>query len=89
MVARGTKSGTLYMLHVNFVKDHEIFIAKQPSLSLRHCQLGHMFVCGMKCLSHLDYVLGFNFTEMSVCKHCLYGRQIVLSHKGSTSQKSE
>ena len=60
VVARGTKSGTLYMLHVNFVKDHVICVAEQPSLSLWHCWLGNMSIFGMKCLSCLGYVVGFN-----------------------------
>ena len=46
-----------------------------------------MFVTRMKHLSCLGYVPGFTFSDMSVCKHCLYGRQIVLSHKSSSSCK--
>ena len=89
VVARGSKFGTLYMLHVDSMKDHVICVAKQLSLCLWHFQLKHMSISRMKCLSCLGYVLGFNFSDMSVCKNCLYGRQIILSHKGSNSCKIE
>ena len=45
-VAKGTKSGSLYTLHVSSIKDHVILAAKQPSLSLWHRWLGHMSVNG-------------------------------------------
>ena len=71
------------MLHVTNVKDHVICVAKQPSVSLWHCRLGHMSESGMKTLSHLGYVLGFNFLDMSFCEHCLYGKQTMSPHKRS------
>ena len=74
VVARGTKLGTLYMLHVTTIKDHVICVAKEPNLSLWHRWLGHMSICGMKFLSHLGYVPGFNCFNMSICEHCLYGK---------------
>ena len=89
VVARGTKSGTLYMLHVTTVKDHVICVAEQPNISLWHCRLGHMSIFGMKFLSHLGCVPGFNYCDMSICEHCLYGKQILSPHKGSSSHKSE
>ena len=48
-----------------------------------------MSIFGMKCLSHLGYVPGFNFSEIFVCKHCLYGKQTISSHKGSNSHKAK
>ena len=48
IVARGTKSSTLYMLHVNSVKDHVICEVEQASLSLWHRRLGHMSIFGVK-----------------------------------------
>ena len=74
VVARDTKSMTLYMLHVTTNKDHVIYVAEQPNLSLWHCRLGHMSISGMKVLSCLGYVLGFNYSNMSICEHCLYGK---------------
>ena len=55
-VAKGTKSGSLYTLHVSSVKDHVILVAEQPSVSLWHRRLGHMSNSGMKQLSSLGYV---------------------------------
>ena len=66
VVARGSKSGTLYMLHVTTIEDHVIYVAKQPSVSLRHRWLGNMFKSIMKTLSHLGYVPSFNFSDMSI-----------------------
>ena len=48
-----------------------------------------MSISGMKVLSHLSYVLGFNYSDMSICEHCLYGKQTLSPHKGSSSHKSE
>ena len=42
VVARGTKSGTLYMLHVSTVKNNVIYVTEQPSVFLWHRWLGHM-----------------------------------------------
>ena len=63
IVARGSKSGTLYMLHVSTVKNHVICVTKQPSVSLWHRQLGHMSQSAMKVLSHSSYLLAFNFQD--------------------------
>ena len=43
----------------------------------------------MKTLSHLGYVPGFNFLDLSVCEHCLYGKQTQSPHKRVSTQKSE
>ena len=48
-----------------------------------------MSVTGMKHLSCLGYVPGFTFLDMSICEHCLYGRQTILSHKSSNYHKKE
>ena len=44
---------------------------------------------GMKVLSRFGYVLGFNFSDFSICEHCLSGKQTLSPHKGSSSCKSE
>ena len=88
-VAKGTKSGSLYTLHVSSVKDHVILVAEQPSVSLWHRRLGHMSISGMKQLSSLSYVPGFSFSDMSIFEHCLYGKQTVSSHKSRNSHKQE
>ena len=59
VVARGSKSGTLYMLHVSTVKNHVICVTEQPSVSLWHRRLCHMSQSGMKILSRFGHVLAF------------------------------
>ena len=63
VVAKGTKSRTLYMPHITIAKDHVICVTKQISLSLWHCQLGHMSNFGIKTLSHFGYVLASTFQK--------------------------
>ena len=48
-----------------------------------------MSIFGMKVLSRLGYVPSFNNFDMSICEHCLYGKQTLSPHKGSSSRKSE
>ena len=43
----------------------------------------------MKTLSHLGYVLGFNFSYVSVCEHYLFGKQTMSPHKRGSSRKVE
>ena len=87
VVAHGSKSRTLYMIHVSNVKKNLICVVEQPSVSLRHCRLGHMSQSGIKVLSCFGYVLGFNFSNF--CEHCLYGKQTQSPHKRGSSRKSE
>ena len=63
------------MLHVSTIKNHVVYVTEQPIVSLLHRQLGHMSQSGMKILSHFGYVRGFNFSDFSICEHCLYGKQ--------------
>ena len=43
----------------------------------------------MKTLSHLGYVLGLNFLDMSICEHYLYGKQTMSPHKRGSLRKSK
>ena len=74
------KSSTLYVLHVSSFSKNVICIAKQPSVSLWHCWLGHMSKAGMQVLSHFGFILGLNFLDFSICEHCMYGKQASNSH---------
>ena len=89
VVARGSKCGTLYMLHVSNVKANVICVTEQPSVSLWHRRLGHLSQSGMKILSRFGYVPGFNFSDFSICEHCLYGKQTQSPHKRGSTRKSE
>ena len=79
-VAQGLKSSTLYVLHVSSFSKNVICIAKQPSVSLWHRRLGHMSKARMQVLSWFGFIPGLNFSDFSVCEHCLYGKQIANSH---------
>ena len=80
-IAQGLKTSTLYVLHVSKFCNNVICIAKQPSISLWHRRLGHMYRSRMQVLSHYGYNPGLNFSNFSVCEHCLYGnKQAANSH---------
>ena len=89
VIARGDKSGTLYMIHVSSVKDHVICVTEQPSTSLWHRRLGHMSRKGMEILSRSGYVPGFIFSNFQFCEHCLYGKQTQTPHKKGSTRKNE
>ena len=46
---------------------------------------------GMQILSHFGYLPGFNFSNFSLCEHCLYGIQTQSQspHKWGSTQKRE
>ena len=69
--ARGLKSSTLYVLHVSSFSKNVICIAEQPSVSLWHRWLGHMSKAGMQGLSRFGFIPGLNFSDFSICEHCL------------------
>ena len=73
-IARGSKTSTLYVLHVSKFSNHVICIAKHPSVSLWHSRLGHVSKSRMQVLSHSGYILGLNFFDFLMCEHCLYGK---------------
>ena len=43
----------------------------------------------MKTLSRLGYVPHFNFLDMSICEHYLYGKQTMSTHKRGSLRKLE
>lgn len=53
------------MLHVSSLKHHVIDVIKQPSFSLWHCRLEHMFKKGTKILSPFGYLPGFSFQDFN------------------------
>ena len=88
-IARGVKSGSLYMLHVSGVKHNVINITEQPSVSLWHRRLGHMSKKGMEILSRFGYLPGFSCHDFEFCEHCLYGKQTQVSHKHRGNRKDQ
>ncbi|MCO5593894.1 hypothetical protein L7F22_047913 [Adiantum nelumboides] len=89
IVTHGSKSGTLYTLHVLEVKNHLINVIEQPSVSLWHRRLGHMSKKGMEILSRSGYLPGFSFHNFEFCEHCVYGKQIQEPHRSKENHKDE
>ena len=86
----GAKCGTLYPIHVFFVHNHVIAMTELPNASLWHGRLAHMSLKGMKTLSCLGYLPVLNFSNVSVCEHCIYGKHARSAHKRlSNKKKSE
>ena len=79
-VARGLKSSMLYVLHVSSFSENVICIAKQPSVSLWHRRLGHMSKARMQVVSCFGFIPGLNFSDFSICEHCMYGKQAIKLH---------
>ena len=42
----------------------------------------------MKMLSHLQYLLDFNFSNFTICEHFMYGKQARPSHKKSCAKQN-
>lgn len=79
--AKGYKTGTLYVLHVSRIDDNVINVTEQPIVSLWHSRLGHMSQKGMKVSSSLGYLPLLNFSDLSTCDHCTYGKYTQPTHK--------
>ena len=72
IIIKGSKSDTLYPLHVYSVSDHVDAISRQSSVSLWHGHLAHMSEIGMKIDSHLGYLPFLGYAAFEHCDECLY-----------------
>ncbi|MCO5579570.1 hypothetical protein L7F22_033427 [Adiantum nelumboides] len=76
VILKGQKSGTLYPLYVSLVKENGIYVAEtMPSTELWHSRLGHISQKGMKTLQRFGYLPVLNYSDFSLCEHCIYGKQ--------------
>ena len=73
VVARGTKSGTLYTTAgcINIATVAE----SASNTSLWHNRLGHMSVKGMKMLAAEGVLEGLKFVDMSHCENIVMSKQ--------------
>ena len=73
VVARGTKSGTLYTTAecINMTAAAE----SASNSSLWHNRLGHMSVKGMKMLTAKGALEGLKSVDMGLCESCVMGKQ--------------
>ena len=46
-----------------------------------------MSLKGMEMLSHLGYLLVLNFSNFSICEHCIYGKHVCSTHKRNLNKK--
>ncbi len=91
VVAKGPKVDTLYYLHVDVNPQHNLRVTELPIIEMWHSWLGHISehisMKGMEQLSHLGYLPSLIFSNLRQCEHCIYGRQLMSSHKKVLGQK--
>ena len=81
IVARGTKSGTLY---TNAGCINMVVVAEGASDScLWHNTLGHMSIKGMKMLVEKGALEGLKSVDMGLCERCVMGTEKSKLHKDS------
>ena len=81
VILKGQKFGSLYSLYVSSVKEHSIYVAELPSTELWHSRLGHMSQKGMKILQRSGYIPVLDYSEFSLCEHCIYGKHTRLTSR--------
>ncbi|MCO5562375.1 hypothetical protein L7F22_016002 [Adiantum nelumboides] len=81
VMLKGQKSGSLYSLNVSSVEENSIYVVELPSPELWRNVLGHMSQKGMKVLQRSDYIPVLNYSEFSLCEHCIYGKQTKLTSR--------
>ncbi|MCO5555925.1 hypothetical protein L7F22_009469 [Adiantum nelumboides] len=79
IILKGQKFETLYPLYVFLVKENGVYVAEtMPSIELWHSRLGHISHKGMNMLQHFGYLPILNYSNFSLCEHCIYGKQTKL-----------
>ena len=87
VVAKGPKVDTLYYLHADVNPHHNLYVTKLSIIKMWYSRLGHISMKGMEQLSHLGYLPSLIFSNLRQCEHCIYGRQLMSSHKKVLGQK--
>lgn len=76
VMARGPNIGTLYTFRATTDKTNEATIAKEGnSIDLWHKLFGHMSKKGLKIRVDKNMIPSTKSYDLSLCEHCLYGRQ--------------
>lgn len=73
VVARGHKTGTLYM--TSTCRDTVAAVDSQKNTELWHCRLGHMSEKGMKLLVKSGQIPELKSVEHQLCESCILGKQ--------------
>jgi GAG-pre-integrase domain len=84
VVARGIKSGLLYVTQVKMCG--EVNVSKYNSIDLWHLWLGHMSEKSIKIIFKKNYVPS-NDTSLTSCTHCLAGKQCRVAFKRNLASK--
>jgi hypothetical protein len=88
VVARGKKTGTLYM--TTSPRDMIAVAEAGTDTNLWHCRLGHMSEKGMKVLLSKGKLLELKSVEFDMCESCILGKQKKVSFlKGGRTPKSK
>ena len=72
-MARGKKTGTLYM--TSSPRDTIVVAEASTDTSLWHCRLGHMSEKGMKMLLSRGKLLELKSIDFDICESCILGKQ--------------
>ncbi|KZV18236.1 hypothetical protein F511_28102 [Dorcoceras hygrometricum] len=87
IVARGKKTGTLYM--TSSCRDTLAAVDAGANSSLWHCRLGHMSEKGMKMLMSNGKLPDLKSVEHKMCESCIFGKQRKVSFsKGGREPKA-
>ncbi|KZV54328.1 hypothetical protein F511_03583 [Dorcoceras hygrometricum] len=87
IVARGKKTGTLYM--TSSCRDTLAAVDAGANSSLWHCRLGHMSEKGMKILMSNGKLPDLKSIEHKLCESCIFGKQRKVSFsKGGREPKA-
>ncbi|XP_073129368.1 uncharacterized mitochondrial protein AtMg00300-like [Henckelia pumila] len=87
IIARGTKTGTLYM--TSSCRDMLAAVDAGANSSLWHCRLGHMSEKGMKMLISKGKLPELKTVEHKLCESCVLGKQKKVSFsKGGREPKA-
>ncbi|KZV52469.1 hypothetical protein F511_20702 [Dorcoceras hygrometricum] len=87
IVARGKKTGTLYM--ISSCRETLAALDAGANSSLWHCRLGHMSEKGMKILMSNGKLPELKSVEHKLCESCIFGKQRKVSFsKGGREPKA-
>ena len=75
-MAKGPKTRKAYTLKALIGKSYLVVVTKEGnSADLWHKHLGHMSKKGLKILVGKNLLPGLKSYNLSLCEHCIYGRQ--------------
>ena len=74
VVARGTKTNTLYVMQAKLYKGEINALRKVADIDLWHRRLGHVSEKGLQVLARKQFLPGLQGTSLKTCDDCLVGK---------------